>query len=214
MNITIIGAGNMGGAIGRRLLSGGNSITLIDHDESEAVQLAQQLGPAAKAGGRVAAAAPGGPIADVLIILAVSYASVASVFKQYASQLAGKILVDISNSVNPGFDDVATPPGTSNAEEIARTAPAGATVLKAFNTTFSKALLAGQVGGQSLDIFIAGDDPGAKALLADAIRSGGMRPVDAGPLRRARHLESLAFLHMALQATLGTNWTSAVKILG
>lgn len=54
---------------------------------------------------------------------------------------------------------------------------------------------------------------GAKQAVADLSASGGLRPIDAGPLRRARGLEGFQFLHMTLQQTLGTGWSSAIKIV-
>ena len=86
-------------------------------------------------------------------------------------------------------------------------------VAKAFNATFAGTLLKGQVDGQPLDVFIAGDDAGAKQALANAIQAGGLRPIDVGPLRRARQLEGLGLLHIVLQSTLGTNWASTIKLL-
>jgi len=74
--------------------------------------------------------------------------------------------------------------------------------------------VAGEGGGAPLDVFIAGDDAEAKQTVADLVSSGGLRPIDAGPLRRARELEGFQFLHMTLQQTLGTGWSSAIKILG
>lgn len=124
-----------------------------------------------------------------------------------------KIIVDITNPLNETFDDLATPPGTSAAEEIAEMSPPGAKVIKAFNTTFAGTLLAGQVEGESLDVFIAGDDAEAKKRLAEAISAGGLRPIHAGPLRRARQLEGIGLLHITLQERLGTNWQSTIKIL-
>jgi 8-hydroxy-5-deazaflavin:NADPH oxidoreductase len=46
------------------------------------------------------------------------------------------------------------------------------------------------------------------------VENGGLRAVDAGPLRRAHQLEALGYLHIALQEQLGTGYASAVKILG
>ena len=89
----------------------------------------------------------------------------------------------------------------------------GASVVKAFNTTFASALVAGRVGGLPLDVFLAGDDEHAKAQGAALVRDGGMRPVDTGPLRRARELEAFQLLHMTLQGPLGLDWASAVKLL-
>ena len=45
------------------------------------------------------------------------------------------------------------------------------------------------------------------------VKDGGMRPVDTGPLDRARQLEGMQLLHITVQNTLGTNWGSAIKIL-
>jgi predicted dinucleotide-binding enzyme len=86
-------------------------------------------------------------------------------------------------------------------------------VVKAFNTTFAGSLLGGSVAGQPLDVFIAGDDQGAKDKVAQIIRDGGMRPVDTGPLSRARQIEGMGLLHILTQASLGTNWGSTLKIL-
>lgn len=89
-----------------------------------------------------------------------------------------------------------------------------AKVVKAFNTTYAGTLLAGEVAGQPLDVFIAGDDDDAKSKVAELVRDGGMRPVDTGPLSRARQIEGMQLLHIVTQGTLGTHWGSAVKILG
>jgi hypothetical protein len=67
--------------------------------------------------------------------------------------------------------------------------------------------------GQPLDVFVASDDEGAKQTVAQLVESMGLRPVDAGPLRRARQLEARGYLHMAVQEPLGTGYGSTVKIL-
>ncbi|GEJ99752.1 hypothetical protein TNCT1_20290 [Streptomyces sp. 1-11] len=71
-----------------------------------------------------------------------------------------------------------------------------AIVVKAFNTTFAGLLSPGEGHGFPLDVLIAGDDSAAKDKVADLISSGAMRPLDVGPLRRARQLEALGFLHI------------------
>jgi 8-hydroxy-5-deazaflavin:NADPH oxidoreductase len=213
MNITIIGAGNMGRGIATRLLSGGYSITLVDRDEAQAAKLAQQLSPAAQGAATVTAAHAGSPITGEIVVLAVYYLSAPAIIEQYGDQLADKVIVDIANPLNATFDGLATSPDSSAAEELAKIAPAGAKVVKAFNTTFAGTLIAGQVAGQPLDVFIAGDNAEAKALLAGVVQASGMRPVDVGPLRRARQLEGIGLLHITLQGTLGTNWMSTIKIL-
>jgi len=90
----------------------------------------------------------------------------------------------------------------------------GARVVKAFNTTFAGTLSSGEVSGHQLDVLLASDDADAKSTVASLVESSGLRAVDAGPLRRARQLEALGYLHMAVQDGLGTGYGSAVKIVG
>ena len=108
--------------------------------------------------------------------------------------------------------DLATPGGTSSAEEVAQLVPVGTPVVKAFNTTFAPTLVAGEVGGQQLDVLIAGDDEAAKQKVALLVSDGGLRPLDVGPLRGARQLEHLGFLHIAVQQPLGLGFGSAIKV--
>ncbi len=213
MKITIIGIGNMSRGIGTRLVVGGNSVTLIGREPEKAAELAAQLRATAQHGATVHTAPLGGAIADEVVVLAVPYAAAAEVVRQYNAQLAGKILVDITNVLNATYDDLATPPGTSGAEEIAKLVPASTRVVKAFNTTFAGTLVAGQVAGQPLDVLIAGDDAAAKKVVAGLVEAGQMRAIDVGALRRARQLEGLGLLGITLQFTLGTQFRTTWKLL-
>jgi 8-hydroxy-5-deazaflavin:NADPH oxidoreductase len=206
--VTIVGAGNMGRGIGTRVAAGGHQVEIVDRDPAQAEQLAKELG------GSAAALDPGAPFGEV-VVFAVYYPGIKDAVRQYADQLAGKAVVDITNPVDTQtWDRLATPPGTSSAEEVQQLVPQGTPVVKAFNTTFAGTLVGGEVGGQPLDVFVAADDSDAKQKVAGLIETGGLRPVDAGPLRRARQLEGLGFLHMTLQQPLGTGFGSTVKVLG
>ena len=121
--------------------------------------------------------------------------------------------MDISNPLNDTYDGLSTPPGVSAAETIRDVLPDDAKVVKAFNTTFAGTLVAGQVAGQPLDVYIAGDDAGAKAVVASLARSGGLNPVDVGELERARQLEGLALLGITLQQKLGTGFQTGWKLV-
>ena len=212
MKVTIIGTGNMARGIGTRALAGGHAVTLVGTEAGKAESLATELQGAAQNGGSVVAST-GAAIDGDVVVLAVPYAAAASIVQQYGDQLAGKVIVDITNPVDFSTMSPAVAPGTSGAEEIAKATPAGAKVVKAFNTTFAGTLVAGQVAGHSLDVLIAGDDADAKAATSELVSSGGLRAIDAGPLQRARQLEALGLLHMALQFTLNTGFGSAVKII-
>ena len=119
---------------------------------------------------------------------------------KHGPQLDGKVVVDITNPVDwSTFDGLVTPADSSAAEEIAKRLPDGARVVKAFNTTFAATLISGEVNGPPLDVLIASDDDDAKALMTQLLEPAGLHVVDAGPLRRARQLESLKVARKATQ---------------
>jgi hypothetical protein len=82
-------------------------------------------------------------------------------------------------------------------QETAQAAPAGAHVVKAFNTLFGHVLAADQAQGRPLDVFIAGDDAEAKARVSAFIESLALRPLDVGDLKMAHWLEGAGLLMIA-----------------
>jgi len=214
MNVTIIGAGNMGRGIGTRVAAGGHSVTFVDANPEVAEKTAAEVKSAAENGAQVSSSSLGDAELGDVVVLAVWYGTNIEIAKQLGSKLAGKVVVDIANPLNSTYDGLATAADSSSAEDLAKVVAPGAKVVKAFNTTYAGTLLAGEVAGQPLDVFIAGDDADAKSKVAELVKDGGMRPVDTGPLSRARQIEGMQLLHIVTQGTLGTNWASAVKILG
>jgi predicted dinucleotide-binding enzyme len=208
MDVTIIGTGNMARGVGRRVLEGGHGLTVVGKDQERAQGVADDLREA----GAVATAVTGDAIAGDVVVLAVYYPDAREAVKQYRDQLAGKTVVDITNPVNERYDGLVVPPDGSATQELSELAP-DARFVKAFNTTFANTLASGQVAGQPLDVLIAGDDDRAKDEVATLAGDGGLNPIDAGPLHRARELEALGLLHMSVQGQLGTGYASAVKFL-
>lgn len=210
MNILIIGAGNMGRGIATRLASARTKLIIHDVDPTKAEALAKELGGAGISVAKTPAEAV--RTSDV-VILASWYAANLETAKSLGAALNGKIVVDISNALNETYDALVTPPGTSAAETIAAAFPAGAKLVKAFNTTFAATLLTGRVAGQTLDVFIAGDDDAAKAKVVELVRAGGLNPVNVGPLVRSRELEAIGFLGIQLQSRLNTGFQTAWKLV-
>jgi 8-hydroxy-5-deazaflavin:NADPH oxidoreductase len=206
MEVTIIGAGNMARGIATRVLAGGHSVTVLGTETAKAQVLADELS------GDVRAGQVGDPLSGDVVVLAVWYAVLDDVLRRYGDQLDAKVVVDITNPIDvESFEPLALEAGSA-AQEIAARAP-GAKVVKAFNTTFASTLGEGRVAGHPLDVLIASDDADAKQTVSRIVADAGMRPIDAGPLKRAREIEALGYLHMALQQSLDTNYASAVKIL-
>ncbi len=189
-SISIIGTGNMARAIGALAVAGGNAVEVIGRDQAKAADLAQTLG-ASVTTGDFGAVPPGGDI----VIVALRYADVVPVVTQYGDALSDKVIVDISNPFNSEADGLAIPDDTSIAQEVAKVAPPGASVVKAFNTVFGHVL---EKGGQTPDVFFAGDDAHAKAAVSEFVASLGLRPLDVGGLGMAHWLEGTGLVLMGL----------------
>ena len=200
--ISIIGTGNMAGAIGALAVAGGNTVEVIGRDPSKAADLATTLGGSTTTG--EFGAAPAGDI----VIVALRYADVVPVITQYGNALADKVIVDISNPFNADADGLALPADTSIAQEVAKAAPAGARVVKAFNTVFGHVLQK----GRTLDVFMAGDDAQAKARVSEFIASLGLRPLDVGDLKMAYWLEGASVITMGLARNGVGNWDFALGV--
>ena len=187
-HISIIGTGNMGQAISGLVAKGGNTVELVN------------------------SSAAGTAVTGDIVVLAVPYSSLAAVLAERGSQLAGKVVVDITNPLNfETFDGLTVAADGSAAAEIAAALPQSR-VLKAFNTNFAGTLQAGSIGGQTTTVLIAGDDADAKSLLAGVVSAAGLKAVDAGSLKRARELEAIGFLQLTLAAGEKISWTGGFAV--
>jgi len=200
--ISIIGSGGMATAIAGRIVKAGHTVEVVSRDPAKAQALADQLAAGAATG--TYGAAPAGDI----VILAVPYSSAAAVVADFGDALIGKVIIDITNPVAPDLSGLVTPPGSSGAQEIAKGTPAGAHVVKAFNTLFGHVL----ARGGRLDAFIAADDPQAKARVSTFIASLGLRPLDVGGLYMAQTLEAVGLLMIGLAKNGAGTWDIALNI--
>jgi len=188
-HVSIIGTGNMGQAIAGLVSRGGNTIELLGTNDTDK------------------------PVTGDVVVLAVYYGSVADVIAQRRAQLAGKVVVDITNPVNvETFDSLVVSADSSATAEIAAALPQSR-VVKAFNTTFAATLASGTVGDKPTTVLIAGDDADAKSLVAGIVTAGGLRALDAGSLRRARELEALGLLQITLAAGEKIGWTGGFAVV-
>ena len=113
MNVTIIGAGNMGRGIGTRAVAGGHSVTFVDANPEVAEKTAADVKASAKNGAKVSAASLGDVQLGDVVVLAVWYGMNIDLAKQLGSRLAGKVVVDIANPLNSTFDGLATAPAAA-----------------------------------------------------------------------------------------------------
>jgi NADPH-dependent F420 reductase len=192
MNITILGAGNMGAALSKQFARAGHKVRIASRNEEKA-----RAAAAASPGALIVQ--PADALADSgVVIVATGYADAVPALKSLGS-LAGKIVIDITNPLSADFMSLTLGHDTSAAEEIAKAVP-GAEVVKAFNTVFAQVLAEGPAfaNGQTAPVFVASDSERAKQTVQELVRSIGFKPVDAGPLRNARYLEPLAGFNIYL----------------
>ncbi len=197
MNIAIIGTGNMGASLAGVLVKAGYGVALAGRDLAKARRLATDLGPQAGAADAKTAAAQ----AEV-VVLAVPYTEAAQVLGSLGD-IAGKVVIDMSNPLTPDYMALTLGHSTSAAEEIAKTVP-GVRLVKAFNTVLAQVLAEGaRFGDARAQVFVASDDAGAKATVSTIVERIGFEPVDAGPLKNARYLEPLAGQNIQFAYALG-----------
>ena len=206
MNIAIIGVGNVGGALAEAAGKAGHRVVLAAENPGNAEKVAADTGAIAASSNREAVEG-----AD-LVVLAVPAAAAGGIVNELGAELAGKVVVDVTNPLNETYTDLTTA-GESAAEVLQEQAPQ-AKVVKAFNTVFASRHASPTEDGAPLDAFHAGDDESAKATVADLATSLGFRPIDVGSLRMARALEEMAFLNITLNARNGWAWQSAYRLVG
>ena len=188
-SVTIFGAGNMGDAIGGLLSEGGASVDHISSSDT------------------------GKTVTGEIAILAVPYPALKDILDRYSDQLAGKIVVDVTNPVDfETFDSLLVPAGSSASLELAAELPS-ARVLKAFNTTFATTLAAKTIGPNKTTVLVAGDDEDAKSTLISAITAGGVDALDVGALGRAHELEAIGLLQVTLAAAEKISWTGGLALV-
>lgn len=116
--------------------------------------------------------------------------------------LAGKVVVDVTNPLVFGPEGPGLALGTTDSagEQVQRWLPRSH-VVKAWNIVGNANMVDPQVPGGPPDMFFCGDDAGAKQTVADLLRECGWPSIDAGGIRAARQLESLALLWISYAIT-------------
>ena len=193
MKIAIIGHGNMGKGLAKRL-AGKADVTLAGRDMAAVAAVAATL-PGTKSAS-ISAAISG---ADI-VVLATQYGAALELAALPALQ--GKIVVDISNPVKPDFSGLLLGHDSSAAEEIQAVAK-GAHVVKAFNTIFASLFDAPVAATSSVPVFLAGNDSASVDAVAGMVSAAGFVVEKTGGLDAARLLEPVGMLNIRFGYGLG-----------
>ena len=180
MNITIVGAGNMGAALLKQLTRAGHTVRITARDEAKVQALA------AAHPGAIAASVHDALADSTVVIVATGYQDAVPALRSLGF-LKDRVVIDITNPLAADFMSLTIGHDTSAAEEIAKAIPE-ADVVKAFNTVFAQVLSDGpRFGdGQIAPVFIAGESARAKEITKVIVESIGFLPIDAGGLKNAR----------------------------
>jgi predicted dinucleotide-binding enzyme len=192
MTTAILGLGNMGAGLARRV-AGKIDLVLGARDPAQAAALAKDIGaPVASYADAVAKA-------DT-IVLALPLPRALEVLGQF--DFTGKTVVDMSNPLTPDFAGLTLGFTTSAGEEIQKAAPA-AHVVKAFNTIFSGVFAAPRGATVEVPVFIAGNDAASVDTVAALVTAAGFAPERAGALDSARLLEPMGLMNVKFGYALG-----------
>ena len=207
MKIAVIGMGSVGATLGQRLAELGHAVTFgaKDPGDAKAKALIGRIGN----GAAVRTVAKAAADAEVVVLATPASANADAIAA--AGDLAGKILIDVTNPLKPDLSGLTVGPDRSGAEQVAKLAPQ-ARVYKALNQTgFENMADPVFPTGRAL-MFVAGDDPAGKSVVLKLVSELGFDAIDAGGLAVARLLEPLAMLwiHLMVRRKLGRKFAFAL----
>jgi predicted dinucleotide-binding enzyme len=201
MRIAILGAGNVGGALGKGWARGGHAIAygVPNPADPKHRPVAEAAGGASI--GSVAEAVRG---ADV-IVLAVPYGA-ANAALAACGDLAGRVVIDATNPLKMGPNGLELSVGfSSSGGELVAALAKGAAVFKAMNQIGFEGMNEAHAFPVRPAMFVAGDDDARKPVVMQLVSELGFDAVDAGGIAQSRLLEPLAMLwiHMAINRKIG-----------
>ena len=178
MKIGIIGSGNIGATLAHLFAKAGHQVEISNSSGQASLNaLVKSI-----SSNNVTAATPEGAVRFAqVVLLAIPW------MKRHelppSDVFQGKIVIDAMNPYSENFEVIDLGNSTSS-EEVTKQLPS-ARLVKAFNTMYYEMLRTGARNSQEerLVLFVAGDDPDAKAVVSKLIDEIGFTPVDAGSLR-------------------------------
>jgi predicted dinucleotide-binding enzyme len=180
-----------------------------DAQNEKAAAWAREMGDKASVGTFAAAAQFG----EVIVLATLGVANESALEAAGAANLEGKILIDTTNPLDfsKGSPNLAVVGNDSGGERVQRSMP-DALVVKAFNTVGAPLMFRPKLPGGPPDMFICGNDAGAKTKVGELLKAFGWGVIDIGGIEASRYLEAMCMTWI-LSGTRGKNWNQAFKML-
>jgi 8-hydroxy-5-deazaflavin:NADPH oxidoreductase len=182
IKIGVIGSGNIGGTIGKLWAKAGHEILFASRNPSELAGLVAEAGPKARAGTPMEAASFG-PV----VFLAVPYAAVPQIGRDFGAALKGKVLIDCSNPIAGRDGEMANAARQKGAGVATQEFIPTARVTRAFGSVnFTLAAAQAHRAGPRMAIPIAGDNAAALRTTSNLVVDAGFDPVVVGGLATSK----------------------------
>jgi len=181
MRIGVIGAGSLGGTVGRLWVQAGHEVLFSSRHPDELVSMTRQLGPRASAG-TVRQAAEFGSI----LLFSVPYEALTQIGRELQDVVRGKIVLDACNP-SPSREDAFAREAEANGVGLTSTKYLpGTRLVRAFSAVDATAVAASaRRQSEKLGVPLAGDDAQAVEVAAQLVRDAGCEPVIVGNLAAA-----------------------------
>lgn len=196
MKIAIVGAGDVGTALGNAWVKAGHEVVYgVRNPKLSSGHVAIEQAVSAS---------------DV-VVLAVPWLAV-PVLLDNRELFKGKIVIDCTNPINADFSGLSIGHTDSGGETIGRMIPESR-VVKAFNACGYNIMQNPVFSGGAPSMFMASDDSSAKETVASLADCIGFKSVDVGPLIQSRYLEALAWLWISMAVKYGGGRDIAFQLL-
>lgn len=187
LTIAVLGAGNIGGTLGRKWVAAGHKVAfgVSDPNGSRAQSLRAELGDITI-----------GSLADVLstnpdvVVMALPGGAMETTITTYAAQLDGRIIIDATNRMGGG--------GAMNSFATFREHTPRAHIFRAFNSLGWENFADPLFDGVQADLFYCGSEGDSRAVVEQMIADVGLRPVSLGGVDQVALVDSVASLWFAL----------------